>query len=389
VPSPIPVPVVESLIAHTRALGDAPWLSTADGTLSYADLARALEYNTSPNADTLYHGDQPIKDYVLSLLRSAAYGQSLRIGHGPAEDMSQGSLHLSTSGSTGQARWVTHQWSDWWKQYPLRRARHSGAMAWLMAPDHIGGLHTLFYALSRGIHLVRVEPQHTDDLGTAMVQHRIQTLPTTPAHLFGLWQAGFFDRVWPHLRLITYGAEAMAPALRDQIAALQPQVRWKETYGSTEAGILPMASGQQPGVWKPLFPWKLKGQELWVQAPNGAWIATGDRAEALPDDSLRYLGRHQDRIKVGGVLVDPLITLNALRDDSSVLQASVSTPDHPMMGKVLEADLWLHSEVDSLAWEQSTRQRLSALLEAPYRPVRYRFHQNSPMNTRLKSSIPQ
>ncbi|MFM8959395.1 MAG: hypothetical protein ACKOKH_03945, partial [Bacteroidota bacterium] len=196
------------MIAHTRALGQAPWLSTAEGTLSYADLARALEDNTSLNADTLHLGDQPIKDYVLSLLRSAAYGQSLRIGHGPAEAMSQGSLHLSTSGSTGQARWVTHQWSDWWKQYPLRRARHSGAMAWLMAPDHIGGLHTLFYALSRGIHLVRVEPHHTDVLRTAMAQDRIQTLPTTPAHLFGLWQAGFFDRVWPHLRLITYGAEA-------------------------------------------------------------------------------------------------------------------------------------------------------------------------------------
>ncbi|MBM3931208.1 MAG: hypothetical protein FJ336_08050 [Sphingomonadales bacterium] len=133
----------------------------------------------------------------------------------------------------------------------------------------------------------------------------------------------------------------------------------------------------------------MNGQELWVQAPNGVWIATGDRAEALTEGTLRYLGRHQDRIKVGGVPVDPLITLNALRDDSSVLQASVSTPDHPMMGKVLEADLWLHSEADPLAWEQSTRQRLLALLEAPYRPVRYRFHQNSSMNKRLKTSIPQ
>jgi hypothetical protein len=84
-----------------------------------------------------------------------------------------------------------------------------------------------------------------------------------------------------------------------------------------------------------------------------------------------------------------MLTLNALRDDPSVLQASVSTPDHPMMGKVLEVDLWLHSEVDSLAWEQSTRKRLSTLLEVPYRPVRYRFHQYSSMNTRLKSSIPQ
>ncbi|MFM8977559.1 MAG: hypothetical protein ACKOJE_05865, partial [Bacteroidota bacterium] len=129
---------------HARALGQAPWLSTADGTLSYADLARALEDNTSLNADTLHHGDQHIKDYVLSLLRSAAYGQSLRIGHGPAQGISQGALYLSTSGSTGQARWVAHQWTDWWKRYPLRRARHSGAMAWPMAPYQIGGLHTFF-----------------------------------------------------------------------------------------------------------------------------------------------------------------------------------------------------------------------------------------------------
>lgn len=381
--------VVDSLIALARTLGQAPWLSTANGTLSYADLARVLDDNSNPYADTLRPGDQPIQDYALSLVRSAAHGQSLRLGYGPEEALSEGALHLSTSGSTGQPRWVVHRWSDWWKLYPLRWARNSGAMAWLMAPDHIGGLHTLFYALSRGIHLVRIEPSHIDHLRTAMVQHRIQTLPTTPAHLFGLWQAGFFDQAWPHLRLITYGAEAMAPVLRDQIAALQPQVRWKETYGSTEAGILPMASGQQPGLWKPLFPWKLNGQELWVQGPDGAWIVTGDRAEALPDGSLRYLGRHQDRIKVGGVLVDPLLTLNALRDDPWVLQASVSTPDHPMMGKVVEADLWLHSDVDSLAWEQSTRKRLSTLMEAPYRPVRYRFHQYSSMNTRLKSSIPQ
>ena len=213
-PSPIPVPVVESLIAHSRSLGQAPWLSTAEETLTYADLAKALDDNTSPYSDTLQPGDQPIQDYALSLVRSAAHGQSLRLGYGPEEALSEGALHLSTSGSTGQQRWVAHRWSDWWKLYPLRWARHGGAMAWLMAPDHIGGLHTLFYALSRGIHLVRIEPSHIDDLRIAMAQYRIQTLPTTPAHLFGLWQAGFFDQAWPHLRLITYGAESMAPALR-------------------------------------------------------------------------------------------------------------------------------------------------------------------------------
>ncbi|MBU6274890.1 MAG: hypothetical protein KGP34_08220, partial [Bacteroidetes bacterium] len=118
--------LVDSLVAHARTLGQAPWLSTVNGTLSYADLARALEYNTTPYADVLHPGNQPIQDYVFSLVRSAAYGQSLRIGHGPALGMRQGSLHLSTSGSTGQARWVTHRWSDWWKLYPLRWARNSG-----------------------------------------------------------------------------------------------------------------------------------------------------------------------------------------------------------------------------------------------------------------------
>ena len=191
------MPVVDSLIAHARTLGQAPWLSTANGTLSYADLAKALDDNTSPYSDTLHHGDQPIQDYVLSLVRSAAHGQSLRIGDGPAEVMSEGALHLSTSGSTGQARWVTHLWSDWWKLYPLRLARHSGAMAWLMAPDHIGGLHTLFYALSRGIHLVRIEPSHIDDLRIAMAQYRIQTLPTTPPISLGYGRPGSLIKPGP------------------------------------------------------------------------------------------------------------------------------------------------------------------------------------------------
>jgi acyl-CoA synthetase (AMP-forming)/AMP-acid ligase II len=184
--------------------------------------------------------------------------------------------------------------------------------------------------------------------------------------------------------LISYGAEALSPALKQSISALQPQIRWRETYGSTETGILSMQSGAAPGSWQPSFKYKVVDGELHTQNLKGDWLATGDFVEEMGPNRLRFLGRKASRVKVGGILVSPEQTAAWLRQQAGVWQAVVEVAPNPLLGQVLEARIWAAPDADWALLEQQLRSSFTPDFAKEARPVRYRFEEMK-VNGRMKN----
>src|SRR6185369_14950142 len=84
----------------------------------------------------------------------------------------------------------------------------------------------------------------------AIERDRIDLLPTTPTFLRMLAMSGLHRRFdLSSLRLITYGTEPMPPATLRGLMAIFPDVRFKQTYGLSELGVLPTRSKSPDSLW--------------------------------------------------------------------------------------------------------------------------------------------
>lgn len=366
------------LLSFFQSLGERPCLITPEGEHSYSDLYSALQTPAvTAETSTIFSWSA-----LINLLQAAIYNQAFSFLR---KEASAAGVWLQTTGTTGEPKWVHHPWENWLGQY---RWKVGGPRALLqvMAFDHIGGLHSIFSALSRGMTMVLPAAKDGATVKAALQTHRVFLLPTTPAHLALLLQSGCFNEPLPHLRLISYGAEAMSPALKQSISALQPHLRWRETYGSTETGILSLQSGAEPGSWQPAFPYKVIDGELHTQSLNGAWIPTGDFVEEIGTNRLRFLGRKASRVKVGGILVSPEQTAAWLRQQPGIWQVAVEAVANPLLGQVLEARIWAATDVDTAELEKQLRSCFPSHFPKEAMPVRYRFEHALKLNNRLKAN---
>lgn len=368
----------EQLFEFWESLGERCCLVTTAGHYYYAEMVTALR-----QANTQKAGLEFSWGALLGLLQAAVDDRAFSFDKGENHKNLAPGLWLQTTGTTGEPKWVNHSWETWLAQY---RWKDGGERALLqvMAFDHIGGLHSIFSALSRGMTMVVPAAKDGITVQRALQEHQVYLLPTTPAHLALLLQTGCFDAPLPHLRLISYGAEAMSPALKQRISFLQPHIRWRETYGSTETGILSLKSGAAPGIWLPNFQYQIIEGELHAQNLNGEWVATGDFVQALADGKLRFLGRKATRVKIGGVLVAPEQVAAWLRKLPDVWQAEVGPVANPILGQVLEARLWVSESTDTKALEKQIRSNFPSQLPKEAQPVRYRFENQIKLNERMK-----
>jgi acyl-coenzyme A synthetase/AMP-(fatty) acid ligase len=365
------------LLLFFQALGERPCLIMPEGEHSYADLYSALQKPAvKAETSTVFSWSA-----LINLLQAAIYNHAFSF---LPKEASAAGVWLQTTGTTGEPKWVHHAWDNWLAQY---RWKDGGPRALLqvMAFDHIGGMHSIFSALSRGMTIVQPAGKDGATVKAALRVHQVFLLPTTPAHLALLLQSGCFNEPLPHLRLISYGAEAMSPALKQSISALQPHIRWRETYGSTETGILSLQSGAEPGSWQLAFPYKVIDGELHTQSLNGAWVPTGDFVEEIGPNRLRFLGRKANRVKVGGILVSPEQTAAWLRQQPGVWQVAVEAVPNPLLGQVLEARIWAAADANLAQLEQQLRTSFPADFAKEAMPVRYRFERRMKVNGRMKN----
>jgi len=184
-------------------------------------------------------------------------------------------LVLFSSGSTGESKASALDFTRLLAKFEVPRPAYCTLVFLLL--DHIGGINTLLHGLCHGGTIVTTHDRSPEAVCAAIEAHRIQLLPTTPTFLRILVIADTIPRYdLSSLEIVTYGTEPMPPSTLAAARAALPWVRFKQTYGLSELGILPTQSRDPGSVWIKLgnsgFEHKIVDGVLWIRSPRDARI---------------------------------------------------------------------------------------------------------------------
>lgn len=371
----IAVPLSDSLSLEAEgyaepALGE--WVAHAD---------------TSGKVRFVLHSDRKEHELLDALRRSGRAG-----------------LILFTSGSSGQPKAVLHDLKRFLAKF--RRRRHDFKTLLFLPLDHVGGLDTLFYALSNSSTLVIPEDRSPASVCRAVEDYQVEVLPVTPSFLNLLALSGVYhDYDLTSLKYVTYGAEVMPEETLRRCQSIFPQARLLQKYGTTEFGSPRSYSESSGSLWM-----RLEGDDFQTRVVNGllevkaessmlgylnaadpftedGWLQTGDRVE-VKGGYYRILGRDSDLISVGGEKVDPSEIESVLTQDPEVLDCIVYGISNILLGQVPGTRIQIApgTEIESL--EDRLTRRCREQLERFKRPAKYEFTEEFLSSGSLKRQRP-
>jgi len=288
-------------------------------------------------------------------------------------------LILFSSGSTGESKASVLDFNRLLAKFEV--ARPAYRMLVFLLLDHIGGINTLLHGLCHGGTIVTMRERSPDAVCAAIEAHRIQLLPTTPTFLRVLLIAGAIPRHdLSSLEIVTYGTEPMPPSTLAAVREALPWVRFKQTYGLSELGILPTRSRDSGSVWLKLgnigFEHKIVDGVLWIRTPSAmlgylnapspfdadGWFNTQDLVER-DGEYIRILGRKSELINVGGEKVHPAEIENVLLQVDNVKDVTVCGHPNPITGAVVAAKITPLVPEDPEALKRRVRQFCHTRLE--------------------------
>jgi long-chain acyl-CoA synthetase len=262
-------------------------------------------------------------------------------------------LLVRTSGSEGTPKTIVHDVRRWLRLYEPRPGGHRTLAFFIF--DHIGGLHTILTALSRGGCLVVPRSRTPDHVAEAIARHRVEVLPASPTFLNLLALSGAHERHdFGSLQVVTYGTEVMADSTLQRAGAAWPHVRFVQNYGLSETSVLRTRTRESDVRWLEIrgegTEWRVIDGLLevrsdtamlgYLDAPSpftaDGWLKTGDVVE-VDGEFVRVLGRQSDMLNVGGRKVYPAEIETVLLSAPGVLEATVCGEANPLIGTMITA----------------------------------------------------
>jgi acyl-coenzyme A synthetase/AMP-(fatty) acid ligase len=269
--------------------------------------------------------------------------------------------------------------------------------------DHIGGLNTLFNALSMGATVIIPDDREPDYIGSLIEKHEITLLPTSPTFLnLMLISETYKNYDLSSLKLITYGTEPMPESLLRRLRKVFPRVRFLQTYGTTETGIATTSSKSSDSLYMkiddPHIQWKVVDGELWLKSDaqmlgyinyndpfvENGWFPTGDIVEVIEDSYIKIVGRENEIINVGGQKVFPAEVENVILELDVVLDAVVYGEDNPITGQIVTAEIILMNDVDKDDLVKRIKFHCMDRLEKYKRPIKFKIVDRLYYGTRFK-----
>jgi acyl-CoA synthetase (AMP-forming)/AMP-acid ligase II len=309
-------------------------------------------------------------------------------------------LVLFSSGSTGKSKAALHNFARLLEKFQVRR--NSLVTLTMLLLDHIGGLNTLFYVLSNAGTVVAVDNRDPERICSAIAQHRVELLPSSPTFLNLL----LISEAWKRhdlssLRRITYGTEVMPARTLQRLHEILPKVDLLQTYGLSELGILRSKSRSPDSLWV-----RVGGEGVEIKVEHGTlrirtrsamlgylnasspfdedgWFDTGDNVE-VDGEYLRILGRKSEVINVGGEKVFPVEVENVLLDMPNVKDVTVSAMPNPITGQVVMARFNLFEPEDLPVFRRRMREFCASRLAAFKVPARIEIVSNAQYGERFK-----
>jgi long-chain acyl-CoA synthetase len=272
-------------------------------------------------------------------------------------------LIIYSSGSTGEPKAALHDFTFLLNKFKVRR-KTLRTINFLLF-DHWGGLNTLLYILSNA-GVIGIPKERTPEYICNFIEkHRIELLPTTPTFLNLILMSDSMKKYdMSSLKMITYGTEPMYESTLMAINKALPHVEFKQTYGLTELGVFRTKSKSSDSLWVKVggedYQTKIIAGIFYVKAKTSiigylnaespydddGWYNTGDRVD-VDGEWIRFLGRENDIINVGGQKVFPAEVESVLMQIPQIEDCSVHAEKSAIMGSIVAADIVLKKKIDS------------------------------------------
>lgn len=256
----------------------------------------------------------------------------------------------TTSGSTGRPKVLARSRRSWLRSFEALGVE-LGPRDRVLIPGPLSSSLFLFgvlHALREG-----AEPRLLGRWSASVAAEAVRE--TTVAHLVPAQLSALLAvlerdpvlRADCELRLVICGGAKVDPVLEERLAAVLPDCRLVEYYGSAEHSLIAVRHGDR---LLPVVDVEVTGERLRVRSElsfdgyleDGELVppettCSGDRAIRRPDGSLEILGRSGGVIDTGARLVSAERVEAVLRELDGVLDVVVTATAHPRFGSLVTA----------------------------------------------------
>ena len=312
---------------------------------------------------------------------------------------------LFSSGSTGEPKAMCKSMNNTLKALDNQNAKHF-TMGLLLLFDHIGGLNTLFLGLRKSAHLVAPTERSPRIMASLIERNNIKVLPCSPTFLNMMYLDEVFDHYdFQSLKLVTYGTERMSEELLKRLSAKLPRVKFLQTFGTSETGIVQTKSLSSSSVFftiaDPNVEWKIVNQELWIKTVNQisgylnnsevaideGWFKTGDLVKNGSKGYFKIIGRKKEIINVGGEKVMPSEIEEHIMSIDQVIDCTAFPVPNGITGQAVGARIVVEKNNDLKSLKKYIRQYCKLKLEPFKVPAKITFDFDLKYTDRFKKEI--
>lgn len=311
-------------------------------------------------------------------------------------------LVLFSSGTSGQPKAAVHDFSRLLNKFKIGRKSYRTINFLLF--DHWGGLNTLFYTLSNAGVVIAPKDRTPKSVCRLIENYSIELLPVSPSFLnLLLLSNAYKDNDLSSLKLITYGAEPMPMYTLKRAKSVFTDVRFQQTYGLIELGVLRSKSESDDSLLVKLggegFDLRVVDNMLQIKSDSAmlgylnaaspftddGYFMTGDEVE-VHGDYFRILGRRSEIINVGGEKVYPQEVENVILTMENVKEVTVYGEKNALLGAIVCAKVSLKQSEDLGLFKIRLKKFCKDRLQKFKIPVKISVTENPLYNDRFKKS---
>lgn len=316
-------------------------------------------------------------------------------------------LVLFSSGTTGVPKVMVHDLSTLIAEFKEPRKQKNLNFILFLLFDHIGGINTLLGCLNNGSQITIPENRNPEYILQLIQDKKIQVLPTSPTFLNLMLMTEDFDTYdLSSLKMITYGTERMPQHLLDRLKVKIPSVKFMQTFGTSETGILKTESKSSTSLFfriiDPNYQYKIEDSQLFLkskiqvsgyvnqessQFTQEGWFATGDLVEVDEDGYLKIVGRINKVINVGGLKVLPKEVEDVINQFPEVIDSTVFAKDNAITGQMVCAKVVIREGLDEKEMKKEILKKCREELDRYKVPSKLLITHSIDFTTRFKKEL--
>lgn len=287
-------------------------------------------------------------------------------------------LVLFSSGSTGKPKAMIHDLDTLISSFEAKKPRKLNMLLFLLF-DHIGGINTLLNILATLSTAIIPKERNSDEICALIQKYKITILPSSPTFLNLILMSNAQQKYdLSSLKMITYGTEAMSESLLARLKTALPKVRFLQTFGTSETGILNTSSKSSNSTFMKLdgAEYKIVNGELWIKSKTqilgylnadmsafkDGWFKTGDLV--LRDaEYLKIVGRLKELINIGGKKALPSEIESVIMELENIADCVVYGEKNAITGQSVSCDVVLKNTMAKDELKKLIRSACASKLE--------------------------